>query len=66
MQFVLKMKKAACGILLTKNIMSQGTLKQIEQVANLALQCFMLRGEERADMKEIASGNNKRKGITSM
>ena len=46
--------------------MSQGTLKQIEQVANLALWCFMLRGEERADVKEIASGNNKRKGITSM
>ena len=55
MHFVLKKKEGRLWDIVDKNIVSQGTMKQIEQVANLVLWCFMLRGEERPDMKEVAS-----------
>ncbi|XP_057546463.1 wall-associated receptor kinase 5-like [Amaranthus tricolor] len=54
MHFLIKIKEGRLLNILDKNIVSEGTIEQITQVANLAKCCLMLKGEDRPTMKEVA------------
>ncbi|KAL2920881.1 Wall-associated receptor kinase 2 [Bienertia sinuspersici] len=54
MHFLIKMKEGCLFDILDKNIVSEGTIEEIHQVANLATWCLKLKGEERPTMKEVA------------
>ncbi|KMT15835.1 hypothetical protein BVRB_3g058030 [Beta vulgaris subsp. vulgaris] len=54
MHFLLKMKEGRLLDILDKNIVNDATIEQIQQVANLAKGCLMLKGEDRPTMKEVS------------
>ncbi|XP_021774794.1 putative wall-associated receptor kinase-like 16 [Chenopodium quinoa] len=54
MHFLLKMKEGRLLDILDINIVSEKTIEEIQQMANLAKWCLMLKGEERPTMKEVA------------
>lgn len=54
MYFLLKMKEGQMMEIIDGNILSEGTNDQIQQVANLAKWCLMLKGEDRPTMKEVS------------
>ncbi|CAO2838224.1 unnamed protein product [Amaranthus hypochondriacus] len=53
MHFLLKMKDGRVMEIIDRNILNEGTNEQIQQVANLAKWCLMLKGEDRPTMKEV-------------
>ncbi|KAL2920891.1 Wall-associated receptor kinase 5 [Bienertia sinuspersici] len=53
MHFLIKMKGGRLYDILDGNIVSEGTVEEIQQVANLATWCLKLKGEERPTMKEV-------------
>ncbi|KMT15833.1 hypothetical protein BVRB_3g058020 [Beta vulgaris subsp. vulgaris] len=54
MHFLLKMKEGRLLDILDKNIVNDDTIEQIQQVANLAKGCLMLKGDDRPTMKEVS------------
>ncbi|XP_048497119.1 putative wall-associated receptor kinase-like 16 [Beta vulgaris subsp. vulgaris] len=54
MHFLLKMKEGCLLDILDKNIVNEDTIEEIQQVANLAKGCLMLKGEDRPTMKEVS------------
>uniref|UniRef100_A0A803KTS0 Uncharacterized protein n=1 Tax=Chenopodium quinoa TaxID=63459 RepID=A0A803KTS0_CHEQI len=54
MHFLLKIKEGRLLDILDINIVSEKTIEEIQQMANLAKWCLMLKGEERPTMKEVA------------
>ncbi|CAO2838219.1 unnamed protein product [Amaranthus hypochondriacus] len=53
MYFLLKMKDGQVTEIIDKNILDEETNEQVQQVANLAKWCLMLKGEDRPTMKEV-------------
>uniref|UniRef100_A0A803MSM9 Protein kinase domain-containing protein n=2 Tax=Chenopodium quinoa TaxID=63459 RepID=A0A803MSM9_CHEQI len=54
MHFLLKLREGHLSDIPDMNIVSEGTIEAIQQMANLAKWCLMLKGEERPTMKEVA------------
>lgn len=54
MHFLIKMKEGHLLNILDKSIVSDGTIQEIQEVANLAKGCLMLKGDDRPTMKEVA------------
>ncbi|KMS95257.1 hypothetical protein BVRB_010520, partial [Beta vulgaris subsp. vulgaris] len=54
MHLLLKMREGQLLNILDKSIVSEGTIEQIQQIANLATWCLMVKAEERPSMKEVA------------
>lgn len=54
MYFLLKMKDGRMREIIDGNILGEGRNEQIQQVANLAKWCLMLKGEDRPTMKEVS------------
>ncbi|XP_021746984.1 putative wall-associated receptor kinase-like 16 [Chenopodium quinoa] len=52
--FLLRMKEGRLSDILDINIVSKGTIEEIQQMANLAKWCLMLKAEERPTMREVA------------
>lgn len=52
--FLLNMKEGRLLDILDNNIVNEGTIEQMQQVADLAKGCLMLKGEDRPTMKEVA------------
>ncbi|XP_021752443.1 putative wall-associated receptor kinase-like 16 [Chenopodium quinoa] len=54
MHFLLKIKEGLLLDILDINIVSEQKIEEIQQMANLAKRCLMLKGDERPAMKEVA------------
>uniref|UniRef100_A0A803M5P0 Protein kinase domain-containing protein n=1 Tax=Chenopodium quinoa TaxID=63459 RepID=A0A803M5P0_CHEQI len=54
MHFFLNIKEGRLLDILDINIVKERTIEEIQQMANLARWCLMLKGEERPTMKEVA------------
>ncbi|XP_021752600.1 wall-associated receptor kinase 1-like [Chenopodium quinoa] len=54
MHLLIQMKEDQLLSILDKTIVSEGTIEQIQQMANLATWCLMVKAEDRPSMKEVA------------
>ncbi|KAL2927722.1 Wall-associated receptor kinase 3 [Bienertia sinuspersici] len=54
MHFIVKLKEGGLLNILDKSIVSEETIQQLQEVANLAKWCLMLKGADRPTMKEVA------------
>lgn len=61
--FLRKVKEGRLFEILDKEIVSDGAIDQLKEVANLAKVCLILKGEHRPTMKEVARELEKIKGL---